>query len=92
MVVITAVIAGSLVLVYRILCSMENRRRDKTGTVEGFEHAYEDDLTDKMVSNPCSSLLSFINRPAEYAIPVFIVRERRSAGWRVVWGNSKYNN
>lgn len=71
---------------------MENRRRDKTGTVEGFEHAYEDDLTDKMVSNPCSSLLSFINRPAEYAIPVFIVRERRSAGWRVVWGNSKYNN
>ncbi|KAK4862336.1 hypothetical protein LT330_003474 [Penicillium expansum] len=47
-VVITAVIAGFLVLVYRILCSMENRRRDKTGTVEGFEHAYEDDLTDKM--------------------------------------------
>ncbi|KAJ5182375.1 hypothetical protein N7449_010950 [Penicillium cf. viridicatum] len=47
-VVITAVIAGSFVLVYRILCSMENRRRDKTGTVEGFEHAYEDDLTDKM--------------------------------------------
>lgn len=59
---------------------MENRRRDKTGTVEGFEHAYEDDLTDKMVSIPDSSLLLFINRPTEYAIPVFIVTERRSAG------------
>jgi hypothetical protein len=33
----------------RVICSLENRRRDKMGTVEGFEHAYEDDLTDKMV-------------------------------------------
>lgn len=74
MVVITAVIAGFLVFVYRILCSMENRRRDKTGTVEGFEHAYEDDLTDKMVSNSVSNSLSFIDRPTEYAISVFIVR------------------
>ncbi|KAJ5951065.1 Major facilitator superfamily domain general substrate transporter [Penicillium vulpinum] len=47
-VLITAIVAGLFVFVYRILCSMENRRRDKMGTVEGFEHAYEDDLTDKM--------------------------------------------
>lgn len=71
---------------------MENRRRDKTGTVEGFEHAYEDDLTDKMVSKPSFSLLPFIDRPTEYAIPVFIMRERRSAGQGVVWRNLKYNS
>lgn len=55
--VITAIVAGLLVLVYRIICSLENRRRDKMGTVEGFEHAYEDDLTDKMVSDPSFNLL-----------------------------------
>lgn len=49
MVIITALVAAGFVLVYRILCAWENRRRDKTGTVEGFEHAYEDDLTDKNV-------------------------------------------
>jgi hypothetical protein len=53
---------------------MENRRRDKMGTVEGFEHAYEDDLTDKMVSELGSSLGSFIDRRTEYAIPLFIMR------------------
>jgi hypothetical protein len=53
-VVITAIVAGLLVLVYRVICSLENRRRDKMGTVEGFEHAYEDDLTDKMVCDPIS--------------------------------------
>lgn len=83
MVVITAIIAGLFVLVYRILCSMENRRRDKMGTVEGFEHAYEDDLTDKMVRNTSSNLLSFIDRPIEYAIPVFIVRAATIGGFGV---------
>lgn len=56
MVVITAIVAGLLVLVYRFICSLENRRRDKMGTVEGFEHAYEDDLTDKMVSYAISKI------------------------------------
>jgi hypothetical protein len=55
-VVITAIVAGLLVLVYRVICSLENRRRDKMGTVEGFEHAYEDDLTDKMVSDAISKI------------------------------------
>lgn len=49
-VVITAIIAGVLGLVYRFICVWENKRRDQTGTLEGFEHAYEDDLTDKTVS------------------------------------------
>ncbi|KAF7561053.1 hypothetical protein G7046_g3118 [Stylonectria norvegica] len=48
-VLITAVIAGFLALVYRGLCMWDNKQRDKTGTLEGFEHAYDDDLTDKKV-------------------------------------------
>lgn len=50
MVVVTALIAAFLVLVYRIICAVENRRRDRMGTLEDFDHAFEDDLTDKMVS------------------------------------------
>ncbi|KAF2181600.1 MFS transporter [Zopfia rhizophila CBS 207.26] len=46
-VLITAIITALLAIVYRFVCIWENRRRDKTGTMEGFEHAYEDDLTDK---------------------------------------------
>lgn len=49
-VVATAIAAAVLAIVYRFICVWENRRRDKTGTLEGFEHAYEDDLTDKTVS------------------------------------------
>ncbi|KAF2727747.1 MFS transporter [Polyplosphaeria fusca] len=49
-VLITAVVAAMLVIVYRFVCVWENRRRDKTGTLEGYENAYEDDLTD--VKNP----------------------------------------
>lgn len=44
---VTAVVAGLLALVYRYWCIMVNKKRDKTGTLEGFEHAYEDDLTDR---------------------------------------------
>ncbi|CRK20587.1 hypothetical protein BN1723_000400 [Verticillium longisporum] len=49
-VVITSVIAGLLAVVYRFVCVWDNRRRDKSGVTEGFDHAYEDDLTD--VKNP----------------------------------------
>lgn len=48
-VVVTAIAAGILVLVYRGLCMWMNRKRDRTGVMEGFEHAYEDDLTDVKV-------------------------------------------
>jgi hypothetical protein len=49
-VLITSIAAALLIIVYRFVCIWENKRRDKTGTMEGFEHAYEDDLTDK--TNP----------------------------------------
>lgn len=52
MVVATAIAAAVLAIAYRFICIWENNRRDKTGTLEGFEHAYEDDLTDKTVSFP----------------------------------------
>lgn len=57
-VLITAIITALLAVVYRFVCIWENRRRDKTGIMEGFEHAYEDDLTDIRVRSrrypPCS--------------------------------------
>ena len=34
---------------------LHNRRRDASGTMEGFDHAYEDDLTDLKVSEALSS-------------------------------------
>ncbi|PGH10921.1 hypothetical protein AJ79_05166 [Helicocarpus griseus UAMH5409] len=49
-VVVTSAVAGGLVFVYRLVCIWDNRRRDKGGITEGYEHAYEDDLTDK--TNP----------------------------------------
>jgi hypothetical protein len=34
----------------------ENKKRDSTGTLEGFENAYEDDLTDRKVKYETSKL------------------------------------
>ncbi|KXJ85647.1 MFS transporter [Microdochium bolleyi] len=48
--VITAIVAALLSIVYRFVCVWENRRRDRAGVGEGFDHAYEDDLTD--MKNP----------------------------------------
>lgn len=48
-VVITSIVAGVLMGVYRLVSALDNRRRDKSGIMEGFEHAYEDDLTDMKV-------------------------------------------
>ncbi|KAL4804101.1 major facilitator superfamily domain-containing protein [Aspergillus unguis] len=48
--VVTTFAAGVLVFIYRLVCLWDNRRKDATGVMEGFEHAYEDDLTDK--TNP----------------------------------------
>jgi len=44
--VATSCAAVVCALTYRLLCVWENRRRDRQG-VEAFDHAYEDDLTDK---------------------------------------------
>lgn len=67
--VVTTFVAAVLVLVYRMVCLWDNRRRDATGVLEGFEHAYEDDLTDKTVSNPtnCRTQLIIL----EPSIPVY---------------------
>ncbi|CAI6341514.1 unnamed protein product [Periconia digitata] len=46
-VLITAIIAALLSVVYRYVCIWDNRKRDRTGTMEGFENAYDDDLTDR---------------------------------------------
>lgn len=46
----TSIAAAFLAVIYRYVCICENARRDKSGTLEGFDHAYEDDLTD--VKNP----------------------------------------
>lgn len=46
----TAVAAAVLAVVYRYVCIWDNHRRDKSGTLEGFDNAYEDDLTD--MKNP----------------------------------------
>jgi MFS family permease len=46
----TSIAAAALAIVYRYVCIWENRKRDRAGTMEGFDHAYEDDLTD--MKNP----------------------------------------
>jgi hypothetical protein len=48
----SAVAAAVLSMVYRFYCIRENKKRDKTGIMEGFEHAYEDDMTDRKVTIP----------------------------------------
>ncbi|KAK1487338.1 allantoate permease [Colletotrichum cuscutae] len=48
-VVITSLAAGVLGLVYRFVCIWYNNKRDRAGIMEGFDHAYEDDLTDMKV-------------------------------------------
>ncbi|KAK7217741.1 hypothetical protein V2G26_005744 [Clonostachys chloroleuca] len=48
--VVTSIAASVLAIVYRYVCIWENGRRDKSGVGEGFDHAYEDDLTD--MKNP----------------------------------------
>jgi len=42
----TSILCLLLTVVYRYYCIWENRKRDRTG-IEAFDHAFEDDLTDK---------------------------------------------
>ncbi|KAF9889914.1 hypothetical protein FE257_006786 [Aspergillus nanangensis] len=49
-VIVTSVMSGLLVIVYRFLCIRENKKRDQTGITEGYGNAYQDDMTDK--TNP----------------------------------------
>ena len=49
MTVATAAAAIVLTIVYRFVCQRENERRDATGQLEAYDHAYEDDWTDRKV-------------------------------------------
>lgn len=69
--VVTAIVAAVLAIAYRLMCMWTNKRRDKAGIMEGFDHAYEDDLTDKkvrVVAPELRRLLTTLN--SEYAIPL----------------------
>ncbi|KAF2647125.1 allantoate permease [Lophiostoma macrostomum CBS 122681] len=44
---VTAIVAAVCGVLYRYACVWDNKKRDKAGVMEAFEHAYEDDLTDK---------------------------------------------
>ncbi|KAF2093092.1 MFS general substrate transporter [Rhizodiscina lignyota] len=46
-VIVTSAVVAVLSLVYRVVCVLENRKRDKAGIMESYDHAYEDDLTDR---------------------------------------------
>lgn len=46
----TTVAALTLAVIYRYYSLWENKRRDRDGVMEAFDHAFEDDLTDKKVS------------------------------------------
>ncbi|KEF54825.1 uncharacterized protein A1O9_09267 [Exophiala aquamarina CBS 119918] len=49
-VLVTAAASASLNILYRFICIWQNKRRDQSGILEGYDHAYEDDVTDKKVS------------------------------------------
>lgn len=46
----TAAASAGLNVLYRLICVWQNKRRDQAGIMEGYDHAYEDDVTDKKVS------------------------------------------
>ncbi|KIW12240.1 hypothetical protein PV08_09516 [Exophiala spinifera] len=48
-VLVTAAASAGLNLLYRFVCVWQNKRRDRAGILEAFDHAYEDDVTDKKV-------------------------------------------
>lgn len=50
-VVVTSLAAGLLAMTYMLVCKWSNKRRDEAGVLEGYDNAYEDDLTDKKVKS-----------------------------------------
>jgi hypothetical protein len=65
-VVATAAATIVLALCYRYLALWENRRRDRSGVSESYEHAYDDDLTDMKVRT--SDALQFLYAPEIVAL------------------------
>lgn len=87
-VVITALAAGLLALVYRFVCMWDNRVRDKTGILEGYDHAYEDDLTDKKVRSPITSGSSPVLTACRILnLGIFCKDLRRLLGLGQMWAN-----
>jgi hypothetical protein len=74
--VIAAIVAAFLVLVYRFVCARENKRRAASGTTEAFDHAYEDDMTDKTVFTPevCFAFEATNSMFSESSIQIFTVK------------------
>jgi hypothetical protein len=71
-VLITAILTQVLTVIYRFLCVRENRKRDSSGIQEGFDHAYEDDLTDKMVTTTLLHKLYVLQKLIlDFRIPSF---------------------
>ncbi|KIX10683.1 uncharacterized protein Z518_01767 [Rhinocladiella mackenziei CBS 650.93] len=46
-VTITTIAAALTALAYRLTCIYQNKQRDRAGTMEAFDHAFEDDVTDR---------------------------------------------
>lgn len=63
----TSAAASVLVLVYRYVCLWYNRKRDRAGIPESFDHAYDDDLTDLKVR-------SLVNRSDASFLPYLVAR------------------
>ena len=51
----------------------ENKKRDRTGTLEAFENAYEDDLTDRKVRTCIQALIAIIQLTSEHRIRNFVI-------------------
>jgi hypothetical protein len=58
-VVVTSIAAALLILVYRAVCVWDNKKRDKAGIAEGFDNAFDDDLTDLKVSSRAKEFSAF---------------------------------
>lgn len=68
-VVIISAIAGVLALVYRFICTWENKKRDKARTLEGYAHAYDDDLTDREVRRHSGGLFAILVALSDHPLP-----------------------
>lgn len=64
------------IMLYGLACVWDNRRRDRMGS-EGFEHAYEDDLTDVKVRLPDRAPMKDLTGVTESTVPLRVLAERR---------------
>lgn len=71
-VVVASTLAAALLqLAYRYVCLAHNKRRDRAGFMESFEHAYEDDLTDLKVSGTTGVPISTGRKSLPLTLTVF---------------------